>query len=133
MAAAVRKAERALTVLVVEDEDEVCGLISDILEGAGFDSHCVSNDRAAYTALAAVQRYSAVLVDVNLGEGTTGFDVARFARQMNPRLPVIYVSGAASSGSFKAFGVPDSRFLQKPFTADELVATLMALVDPAAD
>jgi CheY-like chemotaxis protein len=129
MAAAARKAERALTVLIVEDEPDVCELITEILEGAGFDAHCVSNDRAAYSALAAVQRYAAVLVDVNLGEGTTGFDVARFARQLNPRLPVIYVSGAASPGSFKAFGVPDSIFLQKPFTPHELVAAVIGAVD----
>jgi predicted esterase len=32
-----------------------------------------------------------MIVDVTLGTGTTGFDVARFARQLDPHLAVIYV------------------------------------------
>lgn len=130
MAAAARQVEPARTVLIVEDEHQICELLSDILESAGFDAHCVGNDKAAYSVLSgAIKRYSAILVDVNLGEGTTGFDVARFARQMNPAMPVLYVSGHASEDSFKAFGVPGSAFVPKPFTADELVARLVSLVD----
>ena len=130
-AAAARDVEPARTVLIVEDEHQICELLTDILEGAGFDAHCVASDKAAYSVLSAVRRYAAILVDVNLGEGTTGFDVARFARQMDSALPVIYVSGHASENSFKAFGVPNSAFVAKPFSADELLATLSGLVEAA--
>ena len=130
MAAAARIVETLRTVLIVEDEHQICELLSDILDGAGFDAHCVGSDKAAYSVLSGgVRRYSAILLDVNLGEGTTGFDVARFARQMSPGLPVLYVSGHASEDSFKAFGVPGSAFIAKPFDADILVAKLVELVD----
>jgi DNA-binding response OmpR family regulator len=65
-------------------------------------------------------------VDVNLGRGTTGFDVARFARQVIPDLSVIYITGEASAGSFMAFGVPESDYIQKPFAPGELVEKLRA-------
>ncbi|HEY8574519.1 response regulator [Phenylobacterium sp.] len=115
-------------MLVVEDEPGVCAIISDILDDAGYDTHCVESDRAAYSILARARRYDALVVDINLGAGTTGFDVARFARQMQPDLAVMYVTGQASPEAFKAFGVPDSGFLPKPFDAADLVLTLETLL-----
>jgi DNA-binding response OmpR family regulator len=111
-------------ILVVEDDHSICALIADILEGAGLETECVQNDRSAYAIIPTLPTIAALVVDVNLGAGTTGFDVARFARQVIPDLPVLYVTGEASPDSFKAFGVPESDFLEKPFTASELLARL---------
>ncbi|MDB5475494.1 MAG: CheY-like receiver [Phenylobacterium sp.] len=106
---------------MVEDDHGICELISDMLGAERFEVACVASDREAYQRLGGAAAVDALIVDVNLGPGTTGFDVARFARQRNAGLPVIYVSGQASRDSFKAFGVPGSYFVAKPFTADELV------------
>jgi len=111
-------------VLVVEDDHAICELIADILEDAGLETVCVQTDLAAYEALPTLPTVQALIVDVNLGVGTTGFDVGRYARQMIPDLPVIYVSGDASRASFEAFGVPDADFLAKPFTPRELLETV---------
>jgi DNA-binding response OmpR family regulator len=111
-------------VLVVEDDHAICALITDILEGAGFQIECVQNDRAAYAIIPTLPMIAALVVDINLGRGTTGFDVARFARQVIPDLPVLYVTGEASQDSLKAFGVPESALVAKPFTAQELLAKL---------
>jgi DNA-binding response OmpR family regulator len=72
----------------------------------------------------ALPTIAALVVDINLGAGTTGFDVARFARQVVSQLPILYVTGEASQDSFLAFGVPESAFPQKPFTAQELLSKL---------
>jgi CheY-like chemotaxis protein len=111
-------------VLVVEDDHEICALITDILEEAGFETECVQNDRSAYAIIPTLPTVAALVVDINLGAGTTGFDVARFARQVIPNLPVLYVTGEASPDSFRAFGVPQSSFVAKPFTAQELLTKL---------
>lgn len=127
MSAAAYK-EPIRRVLVVEDEDAVCDLLSDILHEAGFDTVCVNSDRQAYAALSHAARYSALIVDINLGPGTTGFDVARYARHMSENLPVIYVTGQSAFSSFKAFGVPGSAFVPKPFETDDLIGQLRTLV-----
>jgi DNA-binding response OmpR family regulator len=111
-------------VLVVEDDCAVAGVICDMINAAGLDCHCVRSDREAYAFIATPPPIRALVVDVNLGAGTTGFDVARFARQTVPDVPVVYVTGEASPQSFKAFGVPGSALVVKPFTADELLAPL---------
>jgi DNA-binding response OmpR family regulator len=115
-------------VLVVDDEHRVCETLADLFEAEGFVPVCVRSDRQAFEALRRHPRFSCLVVDVNLGPGTTGFDVARFARQLDPALAVIYISGDAREASFRAHGVPASTFLEKPFTPSELLDRVRALV-----
>jgi DNA-binding response OmpR family regulator len=114
-------------VLVVEDETAIGELICEIVEGAGLPAERAASDRAAYAALESARPYSALVLDVNLGAGTTGFDVARFARRRRRRLPVLFVTGQAGADEVAAYGVPDARLVTKPFTSDELMAALNAL------
>jgi DNA-binding response OmpR family regulator len=116
------------TVLIVEDEHAICALLTDIVEAEGFQARCVRTDREAYQALEHDNAYACMVIDVNLGAGTTGYDVARFARQIDGALPVIFVSGQTSPASFEKNGVPGSLFLPKPFTAAELMERVNMLV-----
>ena len=115
---------RHLQVLVVDDDSAICELIADILGDVGVATLCAANDREAYAALDREETVTAVVVDLNLREGTTGFDVARAARAKLPALDVLYISGESSDASFRRFGVEGSRCLFKPFTASELLAAL---------
>lgn len=117
-------------VLVVDDDPLVCELIQNILLEVRFDAVCVGDDRAAYRLLPTLPTFQAMVVDVNLGRGATGFDVARFARQIIPGLPVLYVTGEASPEAFRVHSVPGGGFLQKPFDADELLAALVSRLKP---
>jgi DNA-binding response OmpR family regulator len=128
MSEAARDPDSAQRVLVVEDEPRICELLADMLAADGFNPHCVQSDRGAYEALQHDRHFACMIVDVNLGSGTTGYDVARFARQIDRSLPVIYVSGQTSAESFHANGVPGSLFLAKPFTSDELLDQIRKLV-----
>jgi CheY-like chemotaxis protein len=111
-------------VLVVEDDCAVAGVICDMIHAAGWECHCVRSDREAYAFISTPPAIRALVVDINLGAGTTGFDVARFARQAVPDVPVVYVTGEASPQSFKSFGVPGSALVVKPFTVDDLIGPL---------
>jgi DNA-binding response OmpR family regulator len=112
-------------VLVVDDDPAVCALIHDILQEVRLKAVCITDDREAYRVIPTLPTIQALVVDVNLGPGSTGFDIARFARQVIPDLPVIYVTGQSTRDSFQAFGVPGSDYLQKPFSVDDLLATLL--------
>jgi len=118
----------ASRVLIVDDEPAVCDLIKDILSEVRLTGVCANKDIDAYRIIATPPTIKGLIVDVNLGPGTTGFDVARYARQVIPDLPVVYVTGATTQDSFKAFGVPESVFFQKPFDAGDLLATLIDLI-----
>jgi CheY-like chemotaxis protein len=111
-------------VLVLDDDPAVCRVIGDMIEDIGLETVCVHGDAEAYSALHTPQAFKAVILDVNLGKGTTGFDIARFARQVIPEINVIYVTGDWSENSFRAFGVPHSHFLTKPLHHGDLLSAL---------
>jgi CheY-like chemotaxis protein len=120
--------DRLHRVLVVEDEPMICALLNDVLEDEGFETCCVQSDGEAYAVLRRDAAFGCMIVDVNLGVGTTGYDVARFARQIDPALPVIYVSGHSSQVSFELNGVRGSLFLPKPFKPNALLQLVHKLV-----
>ena len=111
-------------VLVVEDEPEVCDLIQEQLGDEGYEVVCATNDEAAYRTLQREPRsFAALIVDINLGEGTTGFDVARHARRLNPAMPVIYVTGGDPS-MMDLHAVDGAMLVLKPFEREELITAL---------
>ena len=106
-------------------------LVEDILDPHGFEVTCALGDDAAYRALGrSPSDYRAFIIDIDLGEGTTGFDVARYARRLAPHTPVIFMSGEGDGASVGRFGVPGSIFLRKPFTPEELVQVVQQASPP---
>jgi CheY-like chemotaxis protein len=116
------------TVLVVEDEPDVCELLTDILEAEGLTPVCTQSAAEAFEVIRERKAFACMILDVNLREGMTGYDVARFARTIDPALPVVFVSGQSSPHSVSANGVPGALFVAKPFTAAELMAKVHMLV-----
>lgn len=116
-------------ILVVDDDGEICELMREGLGDRGYDAVCVAADHEAYSALGGADDFAALIVDVHLGAGTTGYDVARFARRARPGIPVLYISGKSPLASFETFGVTGSMFLAKPFAPGALAAHLDALID----
>ena len=110
-------------VLVVDDDPGLVALICEDLHKQGLACVGARSDREAYRLLSS-QTFDAVVVDVNLGVGTTGFDVARRARQVRPQIRVVYMSGEANARSWMSFGVPSSDYVSKPFPLERLAGLL---------
>jgi CheY-like chemotaxis protein len=111
-------------VLVVDDDAGLLALIAEDLQKQGLSCVCARSDREAYKLLASQPAFDAVVVDVNLGVGTTGFDVARRARQITPQIRVVYISGDANARHWMTFGVPSSDYVSKPFPLERLAGLL---------
>ena len=114
-------------VLLVEDEADVADLIAEALEDAGLAVTTVLSDQAAYAVLdEGARTFDALVADINLGVGTTGFDVARRARSLNDGIKVVYITGQAAQ--LNRFGVEDGVMFPKPFSARELAGRVRALL-----
>ena len=119
-------------VLLVEDEAEIRELIEDAFEDRGLRVRSADSDRAAYAILDREARSFDVLVtDVDLGVGTTGFDVARRARQLHPAIHVIYITGLTAQ--LPRFGVPGGEMFPKPFNPAELADRVTRALAPRGD
>jgi DNA-binding response OmpR family regulator len=75
-----------------------------------------------------VVKYSALVTDINLKGGTSGWGIARQAREIDPTMPVVYMTGAAAD-EWSSQGVPNSILLQKPFAPAQLVTAVAQLLN----
>ncbi len=114
------------TILVVEDEPGIRGLVRKILRREGYEVlEAGSAEEALTEADAEDVKIDLLLTDVLL-PGKGGRELAESLAASNPELKVVYVSGftddeAVRSGDFP----PGSRFLQKPFTLSALVGAVI--------
>jgi DNA-binding response OmpR family regulator len=116
-----------ISALIVEDEPLIGMSLEAALSDAGAKVCWVPTDDAAYRKLSAAGLFNLLIADINLGQGTTGFDVARYARRLDPLLPVIHLSGE-SPNSVESFGVSGAVFLAKPVVERELMRTAAELI-----
>ncbi len=82
------------TVLIVEDDPPIRVVLEATLEDAGYQPVSVGDGNQAILALEAdPARFRAVVSDIRLGRGPDDWEVARRARGLEPKMPVLYVSG----------------------------------------
>ncbi len=73
-------AKRRGAALIVDDDVSVGQVLKDMVEGCGYAvTHLVHSDVDAYALLDTDQRWTVAFVDLNLGKGPTGVEVARRA------------------------------------------------------
>jgi DNA-binding NtrC family response regulator len=119
-------------LLLVEDQALILLDLETMLKEAGFETASASNGSAAIAEIEKdCARFTALVTDVDLGEGPSGWDVARQARQMCPNIVVVYVSGT-SHGDWSSEGVPKSIMIAKPFAPPQLVTAVATLINEAS-
>jgi CheY-like chemotaxis protein len=115
-------------VLVVDDEVLVREFVELALVEAGFDVLAVVRKEALATLNEQAAALRALITDIGVGPGISGWDIASHARELQPRVPVVYLSGYGAE-DWPAQGVPDSLMLQKPVTSDQVVAAVSEVLN----
>jgi DNA-binding response OmpR family regulator len=123
---------KAVRVLVVEDEAVICVFIEEALTDGGFEACSVHSGEAALSIFRdGRERCRVLLTDVNLGDGISGWELARQIREITPGFPVVYMTGA-SARDWKSQSVVGSILIEKPFTPAQLAIAVSQLVDTGA-
>jgi hypothetical protein len=120
--AAPRPPRAAETILLVEDEPALRGIIGETLVEGGYH---VLEAGAPREALEVAQTHRgpihAVLTDVVMPE-MSGRELAERLKLLRPEAPVVYMSGYTDDAiGHHGLLDPGTLFLQKPFTADALL------------
>jgi DNA-binding response OmpR family regulator len=121
--------QNAPLILLVEDEVLIAFSLEEELREAGFDVLSVPRSGEALEIIDAQDPpYRVLLTDIDLGGSIDGWALAHRARELNPALPVVYMSGK-SAVEWKAHGVPESVMLQKPFVFAQLLTAVSTLLN----
>lgn len=114
------------SVLVVDDDPQICDMLRDYLDGHGYDVR-TAGDGASVRALVAERAPHVVLLDIGL-PGEDGLSLARHLRE-NYDLGIIMVSGAGDTvDRIIGLEVGADDYLAKPFDLRELRARLKSVL-----
>ena len=109
-------------VLLVEDEPLLGELMTEALIDQGFEVHAAPDAGDALRYLLSGAEVDVLFTDIDLGDGMDGAALAQLARQMRPKLPVVYTSGRRVPDDIA--GVAGAAFLPKPYSLEDVSATL---------
>ncbi|MCH8207117.1 MAG: response regulator [Chloroflexi bacterium] len=119
--------ETPVRVLVVDDEEIICTLLTQILTGEGYEVVTASGGREAMDLLAQ-ERFDAVITDMLMPD-VPGVEVVRAAKRIDPMYPVMAMTGypsAQAAADLRSLGVSD--YIAKPFKVDLIITTVARLV-----
>ncbi|GGB62007.1 response regulator transcription factor [Blastomonas aquatica] len=116
-----------MRLLMVEDHDELAALVHARLSVAGFTADRFGTQELGRLALDAGS-YDALILDLGLPDGD-GLELLQWLRSRGSTIPVLVLtarSAIADRVTGLAAGADD--YLVKPFSADELIARIEALL-----
>jgi PAS domain S-box-containing protein len=118
------------SVLLVEDDDEVAALVTEMLRELGFRVTRVPSAQSALGALADDPGIDLVFSDVMMPGAMNGVELAREVRRRRPATPVLLTTGYAGT-AFKTAAAEGIEVLAKPYEISQLGAALAAALGSA--
>ncbi|HEY0880278.1 MAG TPA: response regulator, partial [Archangium sp.] len=119
---------RGELILLAEDDEQVRPLMASMLRRAGYQVLVAAH--GAEALLLAEQHHGPIhllLTDVKM-PGMNGPRLAERMRELRPKTPVLFMSGYVDSHAV----LPDgAEVLNKPFSNEELLASVQARIDAA--
>jgi two-component system, NtrC family, nitrogen regulation response regulator NtrX len=112
----------AADILIVDDEADICELVSGILQDEGYGTRVAHNSDSALATIQS-RRPNLVFLDIWLqGSRLDGLQLLESVKADHPDLPVVMISGHGNIETAVAaikHGAYD--FIEKPFKADRLL------------
>ena len=118
-------------ILIVDDDEELCELVSEYLSVEGFEVAC-ANDGQSGLDRARTGEYDLAILDVMLPR-MNGFDVLRKLRETS-KLPVMMLTARGDDMErIVGLEIGADDYLPKPFNPRELAARLRAILRRTTD
>jgi DNA-binding NtrC family response regulator len=107
--------------LIVDDDPLQRIVLADLLKDEGLCVvECASAEAAELVLLGSGNELIALVTDVDLAGGTSGLELAQYAKRRFPLLKVIIVSGNGP-----AYLPENACFLRKPYLPSELIDAVL--------
>lgn len=113
-------------ILIIDDDEDLSFIISDMLEGYGYNVTHAENSKKAFELLES-NTYHIILLDINLPD-SDGFEICSELRRTSTT-PVIFASARTSeTDRITGFDIGGDDYLPKPYSMKELLSRVNALV-----
>ncbi|MCI8562736.1 MAG: response regulator transcription factor [Lachnospiraceae bacterium] len=113
-------------ILIIDDDEDLSFIISDMLESYGYAVTGVPDSETAFRLLSE-NTYHLILLDINLPD-ITGFELCKELRRVST-VPVIFASARTSeTDRIMGFDIGGDDYLPKPYSMKELLSRVNALI-----
>jgi CheY-like chemotaxis protein len=119
-----RHTGRVGSILLVEDDDEVAMLVTEMLRELGYRVTRAASAQAALGALANEREIDLVFSDIMMPGTMNGMELAREVRRRRPGAPILLTTGFAGAAVQDA--EKDIDILRKPYAIEALDSALRA-------
>lgn len=109
----------ASKILIVDDDDDFRGLLSDVFTQAGYEVTAVDNANKALEMFSD-HKFDAVVTDHNMPE-MTGEDLIKNIRDNEPDIPIILVSGYLNQDLIQNLKNVNTEIFHKPLNVISLL------------
>ena len=117
-----------ILILIVEDDGLIQLELETALHDGGYSTVAEVSGEEAISKLESEPNVRAVVTDINLQRETSGWEVARRARELFPDIPVVYVTSVAEA-EWTSQGVPKSVLISKPFAPAQITTAISQLLN----
>lgn len=125
---------RRLTMLIVDDEPNVCFTLKLIFEREGFEVRTANSAAEGLRALNSNGAHDLVLADLHMEREDIGLDLVRAAKKLQPAPIVIVMTGYASMRNARAaLDVHVDHFAIKPIELPDFLEAVRRLVGQRSD
>jgi two-component system response regulator CpxR len=117
---------QALRILVVDDDEDACDILTQVLKHLGHIPDCVQDSVEGLQRVLS-GRYDVLLLDLVM-PGLSGFDLLRAARTRTDRPTSVIAVSSFSEFRHKAAEVGFNAFIEKPVELSKLRPLLASLL-----
>ena len=115
--------EASAQIMIVGDNEEICGMLSHLIEEAGFHAQVVYDGEAALKMMHS-QFPDVILLDSKMS-GMDGMEVLKRVKEIAPDLPVVMITAFAEiHGAVEAIKAGAHDYLAKPFDNHEVIRVI---------
>lgn len=107
------------SILVVDDDDSIRGMLSDVLRSCGYSVQVAGDGESALAAIEA-ERPALVLLDMRMPK-VDGWEFARRLKRRGVSVPIVVMT-AVRDARRSAEEIGAAGYLAKPFEIDQLLA-----------
>jgi len=124
--------DRKIKVLLAEDDKNLGTILSSYLDAKGYPTVLCENGQVAYDMFNS-EHFDFCIVDVMMPV-MDGFTLAKEIRQTDKKIPILFLTAKSmQEDKIKGFELGADDYLTKPFSMEELLMRIQAILRRAGD
>lgn len=107
-------------ILIVDDDDDVLKVLSDLVQSEGYEAVAERDGRIALQLVESSEHFDMLITDIRM-KPVDGLELIRQAKEKRPETPILVISAYLNAENMaKIRDLGCTAYLEKPFKIDDV-------------